>query len=83
MNIYTAMDSCSTQLLQDLHECISAFLRHRWYEAWALCLATNEIPNLGRDHRVTCIDRLYFNEDGTIKNVKMTLEGARRKLKRK
>ncbi len=34
------------------------------------------IPNEGRDHRVTCVDRLYFNEDGTIKQVKMTFEGV-------
>ena len=34
------------------------------------------IPNEGRDHRVTCVDWLYFNEDGTIKEVKMTFEGV-------
>jgi len=34
------------------------------------------IPNLGRDHRVTCIDRLVFNEDGTIRPVVMTREGV-------
>jgi len=27
-------------------------------------------------HRVTCIDRLYFNEDGTIQKVVMTKEGV-------
>ena len=34
------------------------------------------IPNLDRDHRVTCIDRMYFNEDDTIKDIKMTFEGV-------
>lgn len=34
------------------------------------------IPNEGRDHRVICIDRLKFNHDGTIKPVKMTLDGV-------
>ncbi len=34
------------------------------------------IPNLGRDHRVTCIDRLDFGDDGTIEPVKMTFEGV-------
>ena len=29
------------------------------------------------NHRVTCIDRLYFNPDGTIRPVKMTFEGVR------
>lgn len=28
------------------------------------------------NHRVTCIDRLVFNEDGTIRPVKMTFEGV-------
>ncbi len=30
----------------------------------------------GRDHRVTCIDRLEFDADGFIKPVKMTFEGV-------
>ncbi|HQV31136.1 MAG TPA: glycoside hydrolase family 43 protein [Calditrichia bacterium] len=34
------------------------------------------IPNQGRDHRVTAIDRLYFNEDGTIRPVQITVEGV-------
>lgn len=34
------------------------------------------IPNEGRDHRVTCIDKMEFNDDGTIKQVKMTFEGV-------
>ncbi len=31
----------------------------------------------GANERVTCIDRLYFNADGTIKPVKMTFEGVK------
>jgi len=50
-------------------------------DEWYIVYHRRPIPNLDRDHRVTCIDRLYFNEDGTIKNVKMTFEGVRRKLK--
>ncbi len=38
------------------------------------------IPNEGRDHRVTCIDRISFNEDGTIQPVKMTFEGVQPNL---
>ena len=35
------------------------------------------------NHRVTCIDKLIFNEDGTIQPVKMTFEGVKaRKLKK-
>jgi beta-xylosidase len=36
----------------------------------------------GRDHRVTCIDKLEFDKDGKIKPVKMTFTGVKpRKLK--
>ncbi|WP_341224698.1 glycoside hydrolase family 43 protein [uncultured Arcticibacterium sp.] len=38
------------------------------------------IPNEGRDHRVICIDEMYFNEDGTIKPVKITNEGVEANL---
>jgi len=34
------------------------------------------IPNEGRDHRVTCIDKMEFNPDGTIRQIKMTFEGV-------
>ncbi len=32
----------------------------------------------GRDHRVTCIDKLIFEKDGTIRPVKMTFEGVKK-----
>jgi beta-xylosidase len=34
------------------------------------------IPNEGRDHRVTSIDRMIFDTDGTIRKVEMTNEGV-------
>ncbi|MBI9019344.1 MAG: glycoside hydrolase family 43 protein [Phycisphaerae bacterium] len=43
---------------------------------WYMVYHRRPIPNKGRDHRVTCIDRLFFNEDGTIKPVVMTVEGV-------
>jgi len=43
---------------------------------WYVVYHRRPIPNEGRDHRVSCIDRLYFNEDGTIKPVKITFEGV-------
>lgn len=43
---------------------------------WYIIYHRRPIPNEGRDHRVTCIDSLYFNPDGTIKPVKMTFEGV-------
>ena len=52
-------------------------------DEWYIVYHRRPIPNLDRDHRVTCIDKLYFNKDGTIKNVKMTFDGVKRKLKSK
>ena len=43
---------------------------------WYIIYHRRPIPNEGRDHRVVCIDRMYFNEDGTIQPVKMTFEGV-------
>lgn len=43
---------------------------------WYIVYHRRPIPSLGGNHRVTCIDRLYFNDDGTIKKVKMTFEGV-------
>jgi beta-xylosidase len=43
---------------------------------WYIVYHRRPIPNKDRDHRVVCIDRMYFNEDGTIKPVKITVEGV-------
>lgn len=43
---------------------------------WVIVYHRRPIPNLDRDHRVTCIDKLEFNDDGTLKPVKMTFEGV-------
>jgi len=45
-------------------------------DRWLMVYHRRPIPNEDRDHRVTCIDKLEFNEDGTIKPVKMTFEGV-------
>ncbi|HSK12654.1 MAG TPA: glycoside hydrolase family 43 protein [Phnomibacter sp.] len=50
-------------------------------DEWYIVYHRRPIPNLDRDHRVVCIDRMYFNEDGTIRPVQMTFDGVRRKLK--
>lgn len=39
------------------------------------------IPNGGSFHRSVCIDRLYYNSDGTMKRVVMTTEGLKAKSK--
>lgn len=48
---------------------------------WYIIYHRRPIPNLDRDHRVTCIDKLNFNKDGSIQKVRMTFEGVERKLK--
>ena len=49
---------------------------------WYIFYHRRPIPNEGRDHRVVCVDRMYFNPDGTIQPVKMTWEGVQeRKVK--
>lgn len=43
---------------------------------WYIVYHRRPIPNEGRDHRVTCVDKLEFNDDGTIELVVMTFEGV-------
>lgn len=50
-------------------------------DEWYMVYHRRPIPNLDRDHRVVCIDRLYFDEAGNIKPVKMTFKGVKRRLK--
>lgn len=45
-------------------------------DSWFIVYHRRPIPNEDRDHRVTCIDKLEFFEDGKIKPVKMTFEGV-------
>ncbi len=50
-------------------------------DEWYIVYHRRPIPNLDRDHRVVCIDRLSFDANGNIEKVKMTFEGVKRKLK--
>ena len=50
-------------------------------DEWYIVYHRRPIPNLDRDHRVVCIDRLFFDADGNIKDVKRTFKGVKRKLK--
>jgi len=43
---------------------------------WYIIYHRRPIPNQALGHRVTCIERLEFNDDGTIKPVKMTTTGV-------
>ncbi len=44
-------------------------------DEWIIVYHRRPIPNEDRDHRVTCMDKMEFNIDGTIKPVQMTFEG--------
>jgi beta-xylosidase len=46
-------------------------------DQWYMVYHRRPIANKGRDHRVICVDKLDFNQDGTIKQVKMTFEGVK------
>ncbi|RYZ21189.1 MAG: arabinan endo-1,5-alpha-L-arabinosidase [Chitinophagaceae bacterium] len=50
-------------------------------DEWYIVYHRRPIPNRDRDHRVVCIDRMYFEADGSIRKVKMTFEGVKRRLK--
>lgn len=43
---------------------------------WYIVYHRRPIPNQDRDHRVVCIDRMYFDEQGEIIPIVMTLEGV-------
>ncbi len=45
-------------------------------DEWIMVYHRRPIPNLDRDHRVTCMDKMEFNSDGTIKPVVMTFTGV-------
>jgi beta-xylosidase len=45
-------------------------------DEWYIVYHRRPIPNEGRDHRVTAIDRMFFNEDGTIRPVTITVQGV-------
>lgn len=48
-------------------------------DKWVMVYHRRPIPNEDRDHRVTCMDYMYFNEDGTIQQIKMTKTGVLKK----
>ncbi|MEO1010942.1 MAG: family 43 glycosylhydrolase, partial [Bacteroidota bacterium] len=45
-------------------------------DTWIMVYHRRPIPNEDRDHRVSCMDYMTFNPDGTIQPVQMTFEGV-------
>ena len=39
---------------------------------WRICYHRRPIPSKGPHHRVVCIDRMVFDENGDIKPIEMT-----------
>lgn len=46
-------------------------------DMWYIVYHRRPLDETHRDHRVTCIDRMYFDKEGLIKPVKITKEGVR------
>lgn len=47
-------------------------------DEWYICYHRRPIPSLSQHHRVTCLERMFFNDDGTIRPVVMTTGGSNR-----
>lgn len=45
-------------------------------DEWYICYHRRPLTETARDHRVTCIDRMFFDEDGRILPVQITFEGV-------
>ncbi len=46
-------------------------------DEWYIAYHRRPVGETARDHRVVCIDRLYFDKNGDIKPVKITKEGVK------
>jgi len=46
---------------------------------WYIVYHRRPLHTSNANHRETCIDRMYFNKDGTIQPVKITFEGVKKK----
>jgi beta-xylosidase len=54
----------------------NSVIRRPGSDDWFIVYHRRPIPNLGRDHRVSCIDRLEFDTHGAILPVRMSFEGV-------
>jgi beta-xylosidase len=45
-------------------------------DEWYIFYHRHPLGDTNGNHRETCIEQMYFNEDGTIKPVKITFEGV-------
>lgn len=52
-------------------------------DEWYIVYHRRPLTETDGNHRETCIDRMYFDKNGLIKPVKMTVEGVKKVKKRK
>lgn len=52
-------------------------------DEWYIVYHRRPLTETDGNHRETCIDRMYFDKNGFIKPVKMTMEGVKKVKKRK
>ena len=52
-------------------------------DEWYIVYHRRPLTETNGNHRETCIDRMYFDKNGFIKPVKMTVEGVKKVKKRK
>lgn len=52
-------------------------------DEWYIVYHRRPLTETDGNHRETCIDRMYFDKNGFIKPVKMTIEGVKKVKKRK
>ena len=50
---------------------------------WIIVYHRRPLGETNGNHRETCMDRLVFNDDGTIQPVKITFEGVAKRLLKK
>lgn len=51
-------------------------IKHPEKDDWYMVYHRRPLGETDQNYRVTCIDRMEFNDDGTIKKVKITFEGV-------
>ena len=45
-------------------------------DSWYIVYHRRPLGETKADHRVTCIDRMYFDDNGMIRPVRITFEGV-------
>lgn len=71
--IGTVLESDSTVATGAGHHSV---LNYPGSDDWYIFYHRRPIPNESPNHRVVCVNRMYFNADGSIQPIKMTFKGV-------